>query len=295
MKQLKVLLVGVGTVGRGDRQARRRAPWLDRWSWRTTTWSGRASSRRDSAEVPRTRRRRPGSPSAFVDAGKPELVTQLAREHGVDIVVNAADPRFVPTIFDGAFAAGVDYLDMAVSLSEPHPTEPVSRSPASSSATTSSRSTRRGRPPAGWRSWASGWIPGLTDLFAAYARKHLFDEIDEVHVRDGGDLYIEGYAFAPSSASGRRSRSASTRRSSGTRRAAATTRPSRSPASRPSSSRRGSARWSASTSSTRRSSSSRAGSPASRRRPSSTPSAPTSSTSSRSSTPSASTRRSRSR
>jgi hypothetical protein len=45
-------------------------------------------------------------PVAFVDAGKPELVTQLAREHGVDIVVNAADPRFVPTIFDGAFAAG---------------------------------------------------------------------------------------------------------------------------------------------------------------------------------------------
>jgi saccharopine dehydrogenase-like NADP-dependent oxidoreductase len=39
--------------------------------------------------------------------------------------------------------------------------------------------------------------PGLTDLFAAYAHRHLFDEIDEVHVRDGGDLYIEGYAFAP--------------------------------------------------------------------------------------------------
>jgi saccharopine dehydrogenase-like NADP-dependent oxidoreductase len=39
--------------------------------------------------------------------------------------------------------------------------------------------------------------PGLTDVFAAYARKHLFDEIDEVHVRDGGDLRIEGYAFAP--------------------------------------------------------------------------------------------------
>ena len=51
----------------------------------------------------------------FVDAGKPELVTQLAREHGVDIVVNGADPRFVPSLFDGAFAAGVDCLDMAVS------------------------------------------------------------------------------------------------------------------------------------------------------------------------------------
>ena len=31
---------------------------------------------------------------------------------------------FVPTIFAGALAAGADYLDMAMSLSEPHPTHP---------------------------------------------------------------------------------------------------------------------------------------------------------------------------
>jgi saccharopine dehydrogenase-like NADP-dependent oxidoreductase len=42
-----------------------------------------------------------------------------------------------------------------------------------------------------------GMDPGLTDVFAKYAAKHLFDEIDEVHVRDGGDLRIEGYDFAP--------------------------------------------------------------------------------------------------
>ena len=42
-----------------------------------------------------------------------------------------------------------------------------------------------------------GMDPGLSDVFAAYAAKHLFDEVDEVHVRDGGDLAIPGYAFAP--------------------------------------------------------------------------------------------------
>ena len=42
-----------------------------------------------------------------------------------------------------------------------------------------------------------GMDPGLTDVFAAYAAKHLFDEVHEVHIRDGGDLRIEGYAFAP--------------------------------------------------------------------------------------------------
>src|SRR5918999_3339410 len=42
-----------------------------------------------------------------------------------------------------------------------------------------------------------GMDPGLTDAFAAYAAKHLFDEIDAVHVRDGGDLRVEGHPFAP--------------------------------------------------------------------------------------------------
>ena len=42
-----------------------------------------------------------------------------------------------------------------------------------------------------------GMDPGLTDVFAAHAAKHLYDEIDEVHIRDGGDLHIPGYAFAP--------------------------------------------------------------------------------------------------
>jgi saccharopine dehydrogenase-like NADP-dependent oxidoreductase len=42
-----------------------------------------------------------------------------------------------------------------------------------------------------------GMDPGLSDVFAAYARKHLFDEIRDVNVRDGGDLRVPGEAFAP--------------------------------------------------------------------------------------------------
>ena len=38
--------------------------------------------------------------------------------------MNAVDPVFDMPIFDGAFAAGADYLDMAMSLSRPHPTTP---------------------------------------------------------------------------------------------------------------------------------------------------------------------------
>ena len=42
-----------------------------------------------------------------------------------------------------------------------------------------------------------GVEPGLSDVFARYAADHLFSTIDAIHVRDGADLTVEGYAFAP--------------------------------------------------------------------------------------------------
>jgi saccharopine dehydrogenase-like NADP-dependent oxidoreductase len=42
-----------------------------------------------------------------------------------------------------------------------------------------------------------GVEPGLSDVFARYAADHLFSEIDEVAVRDGANLAVEGYDFAP--------------------------------------------------------------------------------------------------
>src|SRR5918993_905155 len=39
--------------------------------------------------------------------------------------------------------------------------------------------------------------PGLADVFARYAADHLFDRIDEIGVRDGANLEVEGYDFAP--------------------------------------------------------------------------------------------------
>jgi len=65
--------------------------------------------------------------SARVDATDPGQVEALVREHGVTHVVNAVDPRFVMPIFDGAFAGGAHYLDMAMSLSHPHPDAPHER------------------------------------------------------------------------------------------------------------------------------------------------------------------------
>jgi saccharopine dehydrogenase (NAD+, L-lysine-forming) len=37
----------------------------------------------------------------------------------------------------------------------------------------------------------------MSDVFAKYAEKHLFDSIDEIGVRDGANLQVRGYEFAP--------------------------------------------------------------------------------------------------
>ncbi|MBW8711046.1 MAG: ATP-binding protein, partial [Mycobacterium sp.] len=43
-----------------------------------------------------------------------------------------------------------------------------------------------------------GVEPGLSDVFARYAADHLFSRIGEVGVRDGANLVVDGYDFAPS-------------------------------------------------------------------------------------------------
>ena len=65
--------------------------------------------------------------AAQIDASSAESVTALCREHGITHVMNAVDPVFNMSIFEGAFAAGADYLDMAMSLSKPHPTRRTRR------------------------------------------------------------------------------------------------------------------------------------------------------------------------
>jgi saccharopine dehydrogenase-like NADP-dependent oxidoreductase len=43
-----------------------------------------------------------------------------------------------------------------------------------------------------------GVEPGLSDVFARYAADELFSAIDEIGVRDGANLVVDGYTFAPS-------------------------------------------------------------------------------------------------
>ncbi len=135
--------------------------------------------------------------AASIDASDAESVAELARSTGATHVMNAVDPRFVMPIFTGALAAGADYLDMAMSLSHPHPDEPY-RLPGVKLGDEQFAVEDQWRDAGRLALVGIGVEPGLSDVFARYAADHLFSSIDELGTRDGANLQVEGYDFAPS-------------------------------------------------------------------------------------------------
>jgi saccharopine dehydrogenase-like NADP-dependent oxidoreductase len=135
--------------------------------------------------------------AARVDASDAAAVEALCRAERITHVLNAVDPRFVMPIFDGAFAAGADYLDMAMSLSHPHPERPHELTGEKLGDAQFARAAELEA--AGRLALVGiGVEPGLSDVFARYAADELFSEIDEIGVRDGANLVVDGYDFAPS-------------------------------------------------------------------------------------------------
>jgi saccharopine dehydrogenase (NAD+, L-lysine forming) len=59
-----------------------------------------------------------------IDASSREDVGRLIRETSADAVLNAVEPVFNMPIFEACLDARVTYLDMALSLSHPHPERP---------------------------------------------------------------------------------------------------------------------------------------------------------------------------
>lgn len=139
--------------------------------------------------------------AARVDASSAEAVTALCHEHRITHVMNAVDPVFDMSVFEGAFAAGADYLDMAMSLSRPHPEAPYERCGVK-------LGDEQFAVAGDWEEAGRlalvgiGVEPGLSDVFARYAADHLFSEIDELGTRDGANLVVTdddgNEIFAPS-------------------------------------------------------------------------------------------------
>lgn len=124
--------------------------------------------------------------TAQVDADNTDMVIELIKKFGPDIVINVALPYQDLTIMDACLATGVHYVDTA--NYEPPDIAKFEYK---------------------WQ-WAyrerfekagiigllgSGFDPGVTSVFCAYAQKHYFDEIHYIDIVDAnaGD---HGYPFA---------------------------------------------------------------------------------------------------
>jgi saccharopine dehydrogenase (NAD+, L-lysine-forming) len=141
-----------------------------------------------------------GEPGRFsaerVDASEQQSVADLIGRVRPDAVLNACDPRFNEPIFDACFETKVTYLDMAMTLSRPHPQRPYEL--PGKLLGEHQLSAHEAWEQAGLLALVGiGVEPGLSDVFAAYAAQELFSSVEEIGVRDGADLVVEGYDFAP--------------------------------------------------------------------------------------------------
>jgi saccharopine dehydrogenase-like NADP-dependent oxidoreductase len=183
---MRILLVGAGGVGTAFAQiaARRRFSQLVIADY----------------DLSRAQRAAQAAPDRFtavrLDARDEQATAALLTGHGCDVLMNATDPRFVMPLYRAALQAGTHYLDMAMSLSQPNQDEPYAK-------TGVKLGDDQFALVAEWEESGKlalvgiGVEPGLSDVFARYAADTLFSEIDQAGVRDGANLEVEGYDFAP--------------------------------------------------------------------------------------------------
>jgi len=186
---MRVLLVGTGGVGESIAVVAQDKPWLSKM---VLTDINIKRCREVKAKLHDPKK----FPVERIDASSKSQIVELARKHKVDLIMNAVEPLFNERIFDAAFQYGCTYMDMAMTLSTPHPARPFQEPGVKLGDYQFARAEK-------WQKkgllalLGMGVEPGMADVFAKYAEKHLFDEIDEVNVRDGANLEVRGYEFAP--------------------------------------------------------------------------------------------------
>ncbi|MBA3347966.1 MAG: saccharopine dehydrogenase NADP-binding domain-containing protein [Actinobacteria bacterium] len=178
---MRVLVVGAGGVGAAVAAVAKRRDVFERIVFADVD-AGRAQAVVDREGDPRFA-------AVALDASDAGQIADLVRAERVDAILNAVDPRFNPPIFAAAFDAGCTYLDMAMTLSNAETGEKLGDAQFAQEEQ--------------WRERGLlalvgiGVEPGLSDVFARYAADELFAEIDLVGIRDGADLVVDGYDFAP--------------------------------------------------------------------------------------------------
>jgi saccharopine dehydrogenase-like NADP-dependent oxidoreductase len=186
---MKVLLVGVGGVGEAIAAIAKPRAWLEQIVLADYNLERAKEVQKKLGDDQRF-------PIEFIDASKQESIEALAKKYNVDLIMNSVDPIFNKQIFDAAYNVGVKYMDMAMTLSEPNPENPFHK-PGIKLGDYQFEKAKDWETKGLLALVGFGVEPGMADVFARYAQDHLFDEVDEIGIRDGANITIDGYEFAP--------------------------------------------------------------------------------------------------
>ena len=182
---MKVLLLGAGAVGTVSALKFKQLATLEQLIVADAV-SARASLLADRLNDPRVS-------SIGLDAGNRAAVADAIRKSGSTILLNAALPATNMAVMEACLAAGCHYIDMASAGTDDDGLPKMEDQFALDG---------QFRAKGLFALLGMGADPGTTNVYAAYAAKHLLDEVTEIRVRDGDNSICQGHegfiaAFSP--------------------------------------------------------------------------------------------------
>lgn len=126
-----------------------------------------------------------------VDGTDKECVKELIKKHDIDLVMDAALPFMTNNIFDAAFEGGANYINMGVWCEPKEEPECYGLGKECYKEFMADYNFSRSDQ---WEAKNQlaiiglGIEPGTIDVFARFAADYLFDELETIDVKDGGNV-----------------------------------------------------------------------------------------------------------
>lgn len=180
---MKVLLLGAGGVG--EAYAAHIHTWKEHTGWCEKLII--ADYSKEKAEDVAKRLGDQRFVAEFVDALHKENIVALGKKYDVDMVVTCLDLEpFNVIVMNACLDLGVHYLDCGLHNCERDPNNPliITKMPGADQFALSDQFESKEL----YAVCGCGVEPGMIDYFARYAEKYLFDELEEMGVRDGSNF-----------------------------------------------------------------------------------------------------------
>ncbi len=182
---MKVLVLGAGAVGTVSALKFAKEAVLEKLVIADTV-SARASHLADRLNDSRIS-------AICLDAGDRAAVAHAIRQTGTTLVLNAALPATNLDVMRACLDAGCDYIDLASAGTD---ADGIPKMDDQFALDAEFKAAGR------LAILGMGADPGTTNVYAAYAAKHLLDVVTELRVRDGDNSICQGYdgfipAFSP--------------------------------------------------------------------------------------------------